>query len=89
MTEICQGNIIQITFLNTIAYVFELAEWSRALRVIESRVQKYRMKILNGNLRQNTRSIEESITQNPITPGYGIAPQQTTQTDRVQADYVP
>ena len=73
----------------SIAYVFELAEWSRALRVIESRLQRCRMKILKRNLRQNTRSIEESITQNPITPGYGIAPQQTTQTDRVQADYVP
>ena len=73
----------------SITYVFELAEWSRALRVIESRLQRCPMKILKRNLRQNTRSIEESITQNPITPGYGIAPQQTTQTDRVQADYVP
>lgn len=35
----------------SIAYVFELAEWCRALTVIELRLQRCPMKILKGNLR--------------------------------------
>jgi hypothetical protein len=35
----------------SITYVFELAEWSKALRVIESRLQRCHMKILKRNLR--------------------------------------